>query len=692
MQPISKKVLIFVYIVITLFMGCFAIRDILSPAGPWISSTAKDMHWDCIQQYDYTTAECLEQVVAYDISYSIVSRQLANDYTKIASAAWYNREYIRFVQARLQSVRYLTIYWMTVNGPVPWICWVIIGLYWFLYDKIPDFWEKVTEGLFAGTAVSLSMFLLTDQFVHTMLGRFDDVSRVDIPPQIFVFILIIFLSWTAPDILKRKFDTFALKILLLAAGVVIFLLLPFSIGVRYLIVPLLVIGLSIGYYYWKGIGDLRKQVAVITYTTIGIGVLAATVKHWSFLTHDIFSRTYKLADLAEFITDYIVFLLGFLLAFLEMHKTPTSQPPVPETSSSEKVVPLPTQTMLNNDPDPQFTTNDIYANVFNALKDHLSQGIEQTIHPFPKRNKWGWLNRGWWACGLAPILTVGLFYLLYRAFQSLAPVFAQNSIALALFPNAESAEAFAVKWANFIAQTLPGFLGIWASIGAGKYWRWRIFFILAVVIVLVYFPASPFPPLNLNNPTELIIVLVSIFILSIVTYGLGRQAGHLLQTIVEIIYPFRKIIPAIGGRPVPEVTAQTYVILEQHLPSDSLVRQNDLDYINTAAQAHLDASETMSLPWVLVLTVISLNVFEQLIPDFIERLLAVSLALFAVTGISFIAYHAALQVSILHAAAQHRRELPPQLQISPPATASPHPHRPHFLDWFFAHYRHRSDL
>ena len=85
------------------------------------------------------------------------------------------------------------------------------------------------------------------------------------------------------------------------------------------------ISLAVGYYYFKQIKSTRKQINMLLYSTLSLGVIATIIKHWDFFSRKLLMQEFTLSGLAEVFSDFIVFLLGFLLIIFESSKAETHQ-------------------------------------------------------------------------------------------------------------------------------------------------------------------------------------------------------------------------------------------------------------------------------------------------------------------------------------------------------------------------------
>jgi hypothetical protein len=118
-------------------------------------------------------------------------------------------------------------------------------------------------------------------------------------------------------------DNLFAKILLFVAGVVSFFLLPLDIDMKQLAVPFVTLPLSIVYYIWGSISDTRLRVGSLVYLTVGVGLVAGIMKHWSVFFGGGLIERYSWSDFGEMVLDFIVFVLGFLITYLELsERTP----------------------------------------------------------------------------------------------------------------------------------------------------------------------------------------------------------------------------------------------------------------------------------------------------------------------------------------------------------------------------------
>ncbi len=306
---------------------------------------------------------------------------------------------------------------------------------------------------------------------------------------------------------------------------------------------------------------------------------------------------------------------------------------------------------------------DVYHETLDVIEAYLNEGIEDLIKPFPEKRGWGHLRRWWSVVFLLPLLVVAVFTILWfsdsvvKIGTLLTPFlsFTQTSI------QTTDVGFVNMMWLMKLLQIPVALLGGWLSVGNGKRWRGQTLLLLFVVLSLIFLPPPiPNDPLSpMPEPwIQALVVGLTGWILTAVSYGLGIQAGRFLTLIAEIWYPFRKVVPAIGGRPVPAVTSQAYQFLERRLTDKADVRA-DLDYISATAQAHLDASDVMSLPWAILIAVFSIEYITNAISPLFKGLLQMGFfvgILIAVLGVFFIAYHASLQVCILQATAQLQRD------------------------------------
>jgi hypothetical protein len=348
---------IIIYLFVAILIGFFSIQDIFSPDGPWIAERANEQYFECFSPTTYlpSNINCFEKALAYDTSLSGASWYIKEEYGNLITNAWGQREISNLAIYSVRYIYYSLHYYSTLFGPIPWGIWIIVGLYILLYDRVSDLAEKIMEGLISGTLISLffyvaQTYLLQMERQETDCWHNDCYGSILIPrvatenlQQVLILASIFLIIWSSVDLLKRKPENIVTKAALFIVGLITFLIFPVKNEVRYFVAPLTTLAFAIAYYYWRELNDRRKQTTVVVFLLIAIGMVTATIKHWGFLTEDIILGNYTHSELAEVVTDFLLFLLGFFITFLELNKNPVPK----ENQQSAQIT-----THLNSAPPP----------------------------------------------------------------------------------------------------------------------------------------------------------------------------------------------------------------------------------------------------------------------------------------------------------------------------------------------------
>lgn len=223
-----------------------------------------------------------------------------------------------------------------VTSPIIYfIGWTVIGGYYLVYDYVPDYGEKWIEGIISGLSVSIFLYIADRYFVfreyHEQSDFWSDHSwtivtkRAWLPNEVILLVVCFFVAWLAIDIWKSKFDNAIVKFVLYITSIISYLVVPASSEAKILFTTIISTSLAIGYYYFRQIENKRKQISMLLYATLSLGVVATIVKHWDFFSRELLIQEYTLSGLAEVFSDFVIFLLGFLLTILEATKTDTNQ-------------------------------------------------------------------------------------------------------------------------------------------------------------------------------------------------------------------------------------------------------------------------------------------------------------------------------------------------------------------------------
>lgn len=332
MKPNTLRTSIIIYVCVAILIGFFSIQDIFSPNGPWIAENANKQYLNCFSSTTYlpTSINCFEKALALDTSLTAASWYIKEEYINLTSNAWGQRDFSNLPVYIAKYIYYSLHYYSTVFGPVPWGVWIIVGLYILLYDHVSDLTEKILEGLISGTLISLFFYAAQDYLVEIEIKETDCwfgdcYGSISIPhvatenlQQVLLFASIFLIIWSSIDLLRHKPENIVTKVVLFVIGLVTFLIAPAKTEIRYYVVPLATLVFAVAYYYWRELKDRRKQTVVIVFLLVALGMITATIKHWGFFTEGIILGTYSSSGLAEVVTDYLLFLLGFFITFLEL--------------------------------------------------------------------------------------------------------------------------------------------------------------------------------------------------------------------------------------------------------------------------------------------------------------------------------------------------------------------------------------
>jgi len=300
-----------------------------SPAQFQHALEAWDMHTDCLA--GGVVPDCFYDITELDITYPYAHDALATFLNGVSKNEFQSGELLEGLVSKAQSIYHKTLFYIFDFTTLPFVVgWVVLGGYLVLYKRIADFPLKWLEGVVTGLGVSTLLYLVNHFLVRYQeieVGRL--VPTVELSNRVVFLCAIYLLIWFAPDAWYKRSENFLTKALLLVSTLAAFAIVPVSFDSKLILAPLFSFLLALGYFLWKRIGDSRKQLATLVYLTLAIGLIAAISKHWDFFTLRIFTDQHNRADLAEFINDFVIFLLGLLLTFLEFNKTAS-------TTSSER--------------------------------------------------------------------------------------------------------------------------------------------------------------------------------------------------------------------------------------------------------------------------------------------------------------------------------------------------------------------
>ncbi|MCG2784916.1 MAG: hypothetical protein L6461_07390 [Anaerolineae bacterium] len=215
------------------------------------------------------------------------------------------------------------------------IGWTIFGGYYLIYDNISDSAEKWIEGTISGLSVSIFLYF-ADQFlvIRKYQERSDfwgnhtwtiETKRASLPNEAAFLIILFFIIWLAIDIWKLKFDNAIVKFVLFIISIISYLVIPANSELKIIFTTIISIALAFGYYYFSQIKSARKQISILLYVSLSLGVIATIMKHWDFFSRKLLIQDYTFSGLAEVFSDFVVFLLGFLLTIFESSKTESRQ-------------------------------------------------------------------------------------------------------------------------------------------------------------------------------------------------------------------------------------------------------------------------------------------------------------------------------------------------------------------------------
>ena len=331
LKPISRSGLV-IYILGIVYLVYLTIRSLLSPYSVFHAPEAWDMQNECAQSEAFPG--CMYDIIDYDFTYVWAYHGLAfHNHDWVARLAWEQGQIGAALIAEARFIWYLHLFYLLSWTTLPFLAgWVLLFGYLLIYRHIVDFPYKWIEALVTGVGVA-GLILLVEKL------RVVPGPGYTLPPSFTSFSLVYLLIWFAPDFWYRRLDNLIAKAILLIGTLVAMALLPLGLIVKLVVVPILIVLLAFGYGRWRKIETQRKQIAVIVYVTLLIGVLAAVAKHWTFFTSQIFTGDYQREELAELINDFFLFFLGLLLTYLEIERDTIE----PKTEKPDQKTILPTK-------------------------------------------------------------------------------------------------------------------------------------------------------------------------------------------------------------------------------------------------------------------------------------------------------------------------------------------------------------
>jgi hypothetical protein len=314
------KSAIIVYFSVLVVLVIFMVLSLLSPAGLAHPIEAYNMHNACALAPSFNP-DCFKRVIKYDFTFTFSYQVLADYYSKVAGLAFHNGDYIFSLTSLIQSIYFKLFYFVTVFTVIPVLAvWAVLFGYILIYDRISDTVEKWVEGIITGVGIAAAMYIIEKFFVHQVNQNGFEVILVDYP-KYFVYLWLFCLSlWFAPDIFMLRADNFIAKLVLFVTSIIVFGVLPLRFEMKLVISPIITLAFALAYYRWRKIRDTRRQVLILLYVILPVGIIASLVKHWDFFTRRIFVNDFDSSYLAELTIDLIIFLLGFLFTYLEATK------------------------------------------------------------------------------------------------------------------------------------------------------------------------------------------------------------------------------------------------------------------------------------------------------------------------------------------------------------------------------------
>lgn len=320
-----------IYILGIVYLVYLTILSLLSPYHVFHAPEAWDMQNECAQSEAFPG--CMYDIIDYDFTYVWAYHGLAFHYHDwVAHPAWEQGEIGVALAAEARFIWHMHLFYLLFWTTLPFLAgWVLLFGYLLIYKRIGDFSYKWIEALVTGVGVA-GLILLVE--------RAQAVPRpgYTLPPSYTYLSLVYLFIWFIPDIWNQRLDNLIAKAILLIGTLVAMALLPLGLLAKLVVVPILVVLLAFGYGHWRKIETQRKQIAVIVYVTLLIGVLAAVAKHWTFFTSQIFTGDYKREELAELINDFFLFFLGLLLTYLEIERDPGK--PITAKPDLESIPPI----------------------------------------------------------------------------------------------------------------------------------------------------------------------------------------------------------------------------------------------------------------------------------------------------------------------------------------------------------------
>lgn len=329
------RVAIVLYVLGIGYLSFLTVRSFLSPYGFIHAPEAWDMHKECVQSSAFPG--CMYDIIEYDFTYIWAYHGLAYHYHDlVAPSAMSDGRIGTALIAEARFLWNLQLYYLLLWSTLPFFLgWTILFGYLLLYPRIAGYSYKWIEALITGFGTA---------FLIWSVEHFIPLPGPDatLSPSSITFIIIYIVLWFGPDIWFRQTDNFIAKAILLAGTLAAFAIFPLEQNLKLIVVPLFTLALAFGYGYWRTIEDRRRQLSVLIYTTLIVGVTAAVAKHWGFFTSGIFTGQYEQADLGELVNDFIVFFLAFLLSYLELgrEEKPAS------TVQLERALPLPSTPVM----------------------------------------------------------------------------------------------------------------------------------------------------------------------------------------------------------------------------------------------------------------------------------------------------------------------------------------------------------
>lgn len=279
---------------------------------------------------------------------------------------------------------------------------------------------------------------------------------------------------------------------------------------------------------------------------------------------------------------------------------------------------------------PTGSQKDVYTHTLEQLREFLREGMED--YPFPRpQGVSKWFIQWWWVIFIGPALGALLAFVLE-----------------CLGTSNQLRSGSIIVGSLVLAVTI--ILGMCGGGKRGKRWLARFLSLLAVASLECYYLIPHHLPQN--GPAWEVGLRAWGFVLLTSSFAVAASSAVIWLMLFRLY--FKNLYQITLGFPVEEIVNRSYTILSEKT-------DEEIGYIVGSAQPTLGSAEVRSLPWVLLIAILSVEAVtrffeENLLGDWIVLAVIGLVIMLAIVAVCALTLHSYLQVAIIQAAERVRSE------------------------------------